>query len=313
MKILIIGSGVYGMMAGAALSENGVDVSMLVRPSRQKQLITQSVKITSPFGRFTAPLKVVAPRALGGPYDVAIVAARANVYQMALFVARDAIGPETSIVSLFDGVDHIDLWRERYPHNAVALACFELRASMDADGVVRQTGPMGRLELGLLYPSGTERLEAIAAAMNGRRFHAALNADTLHTRVWARHVFLAAAAGATRLSGIPSLRDTLRYHSAKPYEDMLKEGTVIGEARGLPRLFHAVQRYRHAFLKESEPVMAPVPLASGGRASDEAFFLLGNLLRKAQDKKVAAPTLMRAWEMTTKSAAAGACVVAVPA
>jgi 2-dehydropantoate 2-reductase len=296
MKVLVIGSGVNGMMAGAALIENGVNTAFLVRPARQKQLIINGPKITSPFGRFAKHVEVVAPSDLVLPYDVVVVAGRANVYQMALFLAHGAIGPETLLVPLIDGIQHLPLWRERYPNNAVALARFETRASIDADGVVRQTAPKGQLELGLLQPSGAERLDALATALRGRRFEVAINSETLLANVWARHIFLAAAAGATRLADMPSLRDTQRFRSGKRFEDMLKEGIAVGVARRVPRLFGAVQRYRQGFLTESMPIMSPVPIAIGGRAGDEALFLLANMVRQAQDVKVVVPTLLRAWE-----------------
>jgi 2-dehydropantoate 2-reductase len=296
MQVLIIGSGVNGMLAGAALIENGVDTAFLVRPSRQSHLISHKLKISTPLGRFMTPATVVAPPDLGGPFDAVIVAARANVFQMGLFLARNAIGPETIIVPLLDGVGHFDLWRERYPKNPVALACFECRATLDADGIVRQTGPIGRLALGMLRPADAARLDALTPALDGRRFQAVSKADGLLAQIWARHVYLAAAAGATRLSGVPSLRDTLRFRGVRPFESMLKEGIEIGVAHGVPRIFHAVQRYREGFLKEAEPIIAPVPIATGGRAGGESLFLLGNLLRQAQNRKIAVPTLLRAWE-----------------
>jgi 2-dehydropantoate 2-reductase len=296
MKVLIISSGVNGMLANAALAESGADTSILVRPTRQRQLISHGLKLSSPFGRFATPLKIVVPTDIVAPFDVVIVAARSNVFQMGLFLARNAIGPGTLIIPLFDGVSHFDLWCERYPQNAVALACFECRATLDVDGIVRQSGPKGRLQLGLLHGSGAERLADLAVSLNGRRFQAAIETGGLQAKVWARHVFLAAAAGATRLSGVPSLRDTLRFRGTKPYEDMLKEGIAIGAKLGVPKLFDAVQRYRHGFLHESEPIIAPVPIAFGGRAGSESLFLLGHMVRQAQNAKVATPTFLRAWE-----------------
>jgi 2-dehydropantoate 2-reductase len=296
MKVLILGSGAYGMLAGAALTENSIDPAFLVRPNRQKQLITQGTKISSPFGRFSKHLNVVAPADLSEPFDVVVIAARANVYQMALFLARGAIGPETLLLPLMDGAHHLGLWREQYPTNPLALARFEIRANMDADGVVRQTAPKGLLELGAMPGAGTERLATLADALSGRRFEVATNVNALLARIWARHIFLAAAAGTTRLSGVPSLRDTLRFNSTQSFEAMLKEGIAAGVGHGVPKLFEAVQRYRQGYLKESLPIMAPVPIAMGGGAGAESLFFLGNMLRKALDAKAQAPTLLRAWE-----------------
>ena len=92
------------------------------------------------------------------------------------------------------------------------------------------------------------------------------------------------------------LRDTLRFHSCKPFKLMLAEGVKAGEAYGVSRLLGAVQHYKTASLRDGEPVVAPAPIAAGGRAGSEGLFLLGNMIRQAQDAKVAAPTLLGAWE-----------------
>ncbi len=39
-------------------------------------------------------------------------------------------------------------------------------------------------------------------------------------------------------------------------------------------------------------MIAPAPIAAGGRAGSKALFLLGNMLRQAQDVKAAAPWLL---------------------
>lgn len=300
MRILIVAAGITGTLAAAALTEAGADVTILVRPSRQKQLIMARLKITSALGRFSAPLHAVTPPDVRGKFDVVILATRANVYQMGLFLVRDAITPNTLVVPLIDGVHHIDYWRECCPRNPIAFARFDVRATQDADGVVHQSGPIGDLKLGMLSKHGAEQLEAMCGKLDGRRFRAYPDAETVLADVWARAIYRAAAAGACRLSGMP-LRDTLRFNSAKPFQAMLVEGQRAGEAHGVPKLFETVRRYKNAFQREGEPVSAPLPIETGGRAGSEALFLLANMLRRAQDAKMPAPTLLRAWETSARA------------
>ena len=301
MRVLIIGSGVNGALVGAALVEGGAEVTFLTRPSRQRQLITTGLHITSPLGRFRKPVHAVAPsKRVGGPLDVKgavdvlVVAARAHNYQMGLFAVRDVITPETLIVPTFDGVHHLSDWRERYPRNAVALAAVDVRATVDADGIVRQIAPMGLLRLGSRSVSAVEKISKLCDALVGRRFRAEQCGDDVLRHVWARAIFRAAAAGASRLAGIP-LRDAIRFHSKKPFTAMLDEGVRTAEAHRVRGVREAVTRYRDGFLREGEPIQAPAPIEAGDRARAEARFLLGNMLRKAEDGKVDAQYLQRAW------------------
>ncbi len=306
MRVLIVGAGINGTLVGGALVEAGADVSFVVRPSRQRQLISTGLHITSPLGRFRKPVHaIVPPKRLGdaldvkGSVDVLILATRANVYQPGLFVTRDVISPATLIVPLFDGVHHLDHWRECYPNNPVALARFDARATMDVDGIVRQSEPAGDLMLGLQSASSAELLEELRRALDGRRLRTHQHGAPVLSEVWARAIFRAAAAGASQLTSMP-LRDTLRFVSRKPFLDMMEEGVCIGEARRIPGVRDAAARYKTAFMREGEPVIAPAPIGAGGRAGSEALFLLGSMLRQAQGLGWPAPSLRNAWAAAAK-------------
>ncbi len=303
MRVLIVGAGVTGTLAAAALTEAGAGVTVLTQPQRQRHLIMAQTKITSPLGRFSAPLHAVTPKDLSGTFDAVVLATRANLYQASLFVIRDVITPATLLVPLFDGVHHLGHWHECYRDNPVAIARFNVRADQDADAVVRQHGPIGDLKLGLISKHGAEELEALCRLLDGRRFGAYADGETVLTDVWARAIYRAAAAGACQMSGLP-LRDTVRFHGTASFEAMIADGVRAGEARGLWKLLHVANRYRTAFQREGEPVSAPTPIAAGGRAGGEALFLLANMLRQAQDAKVAAPVLLRAWNATAPKVSA---------
>jgi 2-dehydropantoate 2-reductase len=301
MRVLIAGAGVSGTLVAAALTEAGANVTVLTRPARQKQLIAARLKLSSPLGRFSAPINAITPMELSGTFDAVLLATRANLYQASLFLIRGSITPTTLLVPMFDGVHHVHHWRECYRDNPVAVARLDVRADQDADAVVRQHGPIGDLKLGLVSKQGAEKLETLCGLLDGRRFRAQPHGETFLTCVWARAIYRAAAAGACQLSGMP-LRDTVRFHGTALFEAMIAEGVRTGEARGLWNLIHAANRYRTAFLREGEAVVAPPPIAAGGRAGSEGLFLLANMLRQAQDAKVAAPALLRAWQATAPKA-----------
>jgi 2-dehydropantoate 2-reductase len=308
MRVLIVGGGVTGTMVAAALHEAGGDATLLVRPDRQAHLIGGRAKITSPFGRFSAPLNAVTASALTGPFDVIMLATRADNVHAARMLVDVLITDDTVIVPLFDGLQHLDLWREQFPTNRVAGAVFEARATMDADGGVRQSGPLGCLHLGPLDGVPDERLDALVAALGGRRFSAEVD-HTILTRIWARHVYLAAATGAAVRADM-TFRDAFRFHSRIPFEGMLEEGIRTGEALGILRLRSAVRRYRTAFMMEGEPVQSP-SMTGAGRS--ENLFLLSAMLRQSQLAGVDAPRLLAACSTVAAQQGVGEPAIAPPA
>jgi 2-dehydropantoate 2-reductase len=295
MRILIVGAGLYGGLLGAALIEGGADVTFLVRPGRQHQLVSK-LYISSPFGRFSKAVHAITALAEGQPFDVVILATRANVFQVGLFLADNAIGPNTIIVPAFDGAHHLNHWRDNYPNNPVGLPVFDIRASFDADGCIRQNGPRGDLRLGSILSSDNEQLKPLAASLDGRHFTAQLAPDKIVAEVWAKHCFSAAAIATARLDGM-TLKDSLRFGRRDLFGQILKEALAVGEAHDVKGLRFFVERYRTKFQMESAPIAIPTPIAVGGRAGDEAFSILGTLLAQAQHAKVRVPGLQNAWDL----------------
>lgn len=300
MKTLICGTGVRGTLVGAALIENGAEVTFACRPTRQRQLIGRGLEITSPLGRFRKPVHAPPVTQITGPFEVVVVATRANVYSMTLFHFRKLLTPDTLVVHLFDGVYQLDRSREDYyAGNPVALSVFEARATQDADGAVRQTLPAGRLHLGMVTSHGGDRLDTFAKLLEGRRFATAVDDAMLVRALWARHIFVASGVAAAQIGGQP-LRDVIRFGSRTLFGRLLDEGIAIGEAHRVERIAAAVRPYQTAIFREGVPVSAPTPIAEGGAAGSENLFLMGNMLRQALDKKVPAPLLRKAWESTAK-------------
>ena len=108
MRFLVIGSGTIGGLIGARLVEKGCDVAFLVRPARRVQLLTTGLALSSHFGRFRRPVTVVEPGALGdGVFDVVIIACRTQDYSGVLKLLVAHIGPETTVMPVLEGADHL--------------------------------------------------------------------------------------------------------------------------------------------------------------------------------------------------------------
>ena len=109
------------------------------------------------------------------------------------------------------------------------MASFDVCASMDADHVVRQMGPIGNLKLGLLSSSGAERLSTLSKALESRRFRAYPLDETVLTDALAFHL-PRCRCSCIELGWMP-LRDATRFVSRQPFLAMIEEGIHIGESR----------------------------------------------------------------------------------
>jgi 2-dehydropantoate 2-reductase len=293
MRFLVIGSGTTGGLIGARLVEKGCDVAFLVRPARRVQLLTTGLALSSHFGRFRRPVIVVEPGALGDRvFDVVIIACRTQDYSDVLKLLVAHIGPETTVVPVIEGADH--LVPELIPNGGrIVAARLEARMLLDTDGRLSQRLPAAELTIGAFDGYDTDRADTLTRLLDGRGI-TTIATDRIRSVIWERYCFVAAAIAVNATAGLP-LRDahTLSHHES--YLDRcLSEGYRIGEALGCAPDFHRVRSYRSAYRMESRPVQPPELVRVPGRGAEQSDYLLQEMCAIAQRVGVHVPQLMLA-------------------
>ena len=109
MRFLVVGAGATGGYFGGRLLEAGRDVTFLVRPARAERLAATGLTITSPAGNITlrSPPTVLAS-GLRDPFDAVILSCKAYDLGGAIESFAPAVGPDTAILPLLNGMRHLD-------------------------------------------------------------------------------------------------------------------------------------------------------------------------------------------------------------
>lgn len=293
MNILIIGSGATGGLIGARLIERGAHVTFLVRPERKVQLLTRGLQLHSPFGRFRKPVHAVTPDEVNTHADLILVACRAHKLDEALRACAPAIGAETVLLPITEGVRHLEI-ATRTISPRVLAGVFEGRVHVDADGILSQRPPRSELAVGTVRDGDEDTAKEIAALLTGRGL-LTTHRTRIRAKGWERFAFVASAVAATTLANRP-LRDSLRFaHGSGDFNNLLREAQRIGTAVGYGPDQVSIKAYNSSFLLEGRPVQAPQMIKSGGRASDESFFLLSEMVAMARQARVSAFLFNAAW------------------
>lgn len=292
MRILIAGSGATGGLIGARLIEKKCDVTFLVRPERKAQLLTTGLVLHSPYGRFRRPVSAVTPDELSGVYDLIIIACRAMDYTAVLDMLVFSIGPETVVVPVLEGADQLQ--HDLVPNGGRRIGgVIEARIVLDADGILHQRTPEAELHIGAVHPLDDEHARYIASLLEGRGIKS-MPSDRIESAIWERYCFTAAAVAVNVRIGV-SLRDAVpSTHHQTSLDRMMSEGILVGQAIGLKPRPEYVMRYRRAFRMETRPVQPPALVSGAGRGSDEAVFLLFEMVAIAERAGVAVPRLRAA-------------------
>ena len=201
MRTLVVGAGATGGYYGARLAEAGADVTFLVRPARAERLAADGLRLKSPLGdlHLPDPRTVTAGRlAHAGAFDLVLLSCKAYDLGSALDDLAAALGPDTAILPVLNGMAHLDALDARFGAGRVLGGCCAIAATMTADGAIRHMSELCSLTYGERDGSRSARIVALDALMRGPKFQPRLS-EAIVLEMWEKWVFLATLAGATTL------------------------------------------------------------------------------------------------------------------
>lgn len=193
MRILVVGAGATGGYFGGRLAQAGRDVTFLVRAGRAEALRSKGLTLLSPHGDVTIAPKLATAGAIDGPYDAVILGVKAFGLDQALVDMAPAVGPQTMIMPLLNGMRHVDAIRERFGTALIGGVC-KVATTIDAEGRIRQLAPFQELAYGELDGSPSVRTAALDEAMQGAGFTARLT-PTVAREMWEKWTLLATMGG----------------------------------------------------------------------------------------------------------------------
>jgi 2-dehydropantoate 2-reductase len=220
----ILGAGGIGGLIGAVLAKAGEDVTLIVRPESLAQH-PRKLSLDSAFGKFTVPVSLAAQS--GPALDVLWITVKATQLQSALasISAETRIG---AVVPLLNGIDHVQLLRERFGHDRVIPATIAVESERTAPGIIVHRSPWVRLNAAT---SGRPLLEK--AFDEFRRFGFECNfVDDETTLLWTKLSFLAPLALSTTAAA-GSIGAVLSDPTRKAlFEACVREACAVGNASG---------------------------------------------------------------------------------
>jgi 2-dehydropantoate 2-reductase len=148
MKILILGAGAIGGYVGGRLHQSSADVTFLVRPARNEALKRDGLVIKSTKGDITQKVKTVLKGGDGAPYDIVLLTAKAYDLDSAIEAIAPAVGPDTTIVPLLNGMRHIDVLAAKFGDARVVGGLARVGVAMDPGGTIHHTSPFAGVSFG---------------------------------------------------------------------------------------------------------------------------------------------------------------------
>src|SRR6202790_2831691 len=187
MRYLILGAGALGGFFGGMLLKGGADVTFLVRPARAAQLKRDGLVIkTQDGGELRTQVRTVQKGQLDGTYDVVLLCCKAYDLEGAMDAIAPAMGEQSLIVPVLNGVRHIDVLTERFGPGRVLGGLTVINAAMMADGTIQQSQLRINLNvIGELDGRTSARCTAIKAALDAGGIPVQIS-DNILAMMWAK-------------------------------------------------------------------------------------------------------------------------------
>jgi 2-dehydropantoate 2-reductase len=199
MRYLILGAGALGGYFGGMLIKGGADVTFLVRPVRAAQLQRDGLVVKTQDGaELRTKVRTIQQGQVEGTYDVVLLTCKAYDLDSAMDAIAPAMGEQSVILPVLNGVRHIDVLTERFGTAHVLGGLTVINAAMMADGMIQQSQVRINLNvIGELDGRASTRCTVIKAALDAGGIPIQIS-DNILAMMWAKFFgFVCSATMAT--------------------------------------------------------------------------------------------------------------------
>lgn len=289
MQTLVLGAGATGGYFGGRLLETGADVTFIVRPKRAAHLKEHGLSIKSKFGDSKlANLKTI--ETVTAPAELIILSCKAYDLDSAMDSISGAVGENTVILPLLNGMKHIETLQKRFRSKNVIGGFCIIAATMDADGNIAHLNDQHTIKYGELDGSKSERISAIDKMFEPANCVSKAS-TTIFADMWEKWVMISSLAALTTM-----MRATVGEVARAPggqqiAKNLFGECIAIAKANGCNPDEKFIENMSNRLCDPTSTLAASMCRDVERGNNVEADQIIGNLIEKARDKNVATPTL----------------------
>jgi 2-dehydropantoate 2-reductase len=295
MRVLVVGAGAIGGYFGGRLLQAGRDITFLVRPRRAAELAGTGLVIKSPNGDVTLKSPhVVQADALKEKFDVVLLSCKAFDLDDAIQSFAPAVGPNTSIIPLLNGMLHLKVLDDKFGRDRVLGGLCAIAVTLNEAREVIQLQPMQSLNFGERDGKMTDRVRAIADVFASGKF-GSVASENIIQEMWEKWVFLASLAASTSLMRAP-VGSILAAPGGRDFLlGILDECSAIAKAAGHAPRAPFLERSHGMLTTEGSQLTASMFRDIKAGAGVEADHVIGDLIARADAAKIPVPKLRTAY------------------
>jgi len=289
MKILIMGKGGVGGYYGGLLAQQGNDVTFISRGAHLYAIRHEGLKVKSVHGDFTVlPANATDNPVNVGPVDLILFLVKTFSTDEAAEAIRPAVGPQTAVISLQNGVDAAERIGKVVGVEHVIGGATWLSSAVEAPGVIKQISQFRRIVFGELGGERSERIQAIYEVLNHTGITVEIS-ENIQKVLWTKFVFISAVSSIGSLARLP-MGDYRSVPEARSLlSSIMQEVEALAHAQNIQLDPDVVQKSLE-FIDNAAPHIKPsMQLDVEGGRRTELESMVGVIGRKGRELGVPTP------------------------
>jgi len=289
MKIMVMGSGGMGAYYGGLLAQQGNDVTFIARGAHLEAMRAQGLQVKSIHGDFTVvPAKATDNPAEAGLVDFILFCAKTYGTDDAARIIQPAVGPQTVVMSLQNGIDAPERIGKIVGVEHVLGGMTQISSAIEAPGVIKQVSQFRRIVFGELDGSISARVQSIDGVLKSTGITVEITQD-IRKALWTKFVFISAASSAGSLTRLPMGDYRSVPETRALVMGLMREVEVLARARGVALDADVVEKSLK-FIDDAAPHIKPsmqLDVETGKRTEIES--MIGVIGRKGREAGIPTP------------------------
>ena len=255
------------------------------------QIDKDGLRIESQFGNATLKVNAVTEPGPAGTDDLVLLTSKAYDLESAIAAIKPAVGPDTAVLPLLNGLNHIEILNTAFGRERVLGGMAAIHIAMLPDGLLKHYNDWRSTNFGEQDGRMSERVLALKAAFDkcGDKVLAGAVPNILQ-KMWDKLVLLSTLAGMTCLMRA-NIGEIVRAPGGKEIGlAMLERNGAIAKASGFAIDEKTMRNYAKIFSDPENDFTASMLRDLERNGPVEADHIVGFMLNKARDHGIE-PTL----------------------
>jgi 2-dehydropantoate 2-reductase len=249
----------------------------------------RGLQVKSIFGDFqVSPAQAVEDPAEAGPVDFILFSTKSYDTEQAAKAILPAVGPETVVLSLQNGVDSAERIGAVIGMEHMLAGVSWISSAIEAPGVIKQVSQFRRIALGEPDGSKSERVQKVYEALKSTGATVELH-DDMRKILWTKFVFIAASSSLGCLTRLPMGEYRAVPETRALLSGVMKEVEAVARAQDIALDPDVVQKSLD-FVDSTAPHIKPsmqLDVESGRKTELES--MIGVIGRKGREYGVPTP------------------------